>query len=38
MRSHYDWIAVETPPGDVAWEAVLDRLRRAAARCRGAEA
>ena len=30
--SHYDWIAVETPPGDVAWEAVLDRLRRAAAR------
>jgi L-threonylcarbamoyladenylate synthase len=29
--SHYDWIAVETPPGDVAWEAVLDRLRRAAA-------
>jgi L-threonylcarbamoyladenylate synthase len=26
----YDWIAVETPPSGVEWEAVLDRLRRAA--------
>jgi L-threonylcarbamoyladenylate synthase len=26
----YDWIAVETPPPSVEWEAVLDRLRRAA--------
>ncbi len=25
----YDWIAVETPPPSVEWEAVLDRLRRA---------
>jgi len=29
--SGYDWIAVETPPATVEWEAVLDRLRRAAA-------
>ncbi len=27
----YDWIAVETPPATGEWEAVLDRLRRAAA-------
>ena len=26
----YDWIAVERPPEDKAWEAVLDRLTRAA--------
>ncbi len=26
----YDWIAVENPPATRAWEAVLDRLRRAA--------
>jgi L-threonylcarbamoyladenylate synthase len=26
----YDWIAVETPGPGVEWEAVLDRLRRAA--------
>ena len=26
----YDWIAVETPQGGAEWEAVLDRLRRAA--------
>jgi len=25
-----DWIAVERPPEDRAWEAVADRLRRAA--------
>jgi L-threonylcarbamoyladenylate synthase len=25
-----DWIAVERPPDDAAWEAVSDRLRRAA--------
>jgi L-threonylcarbamoyladenylate synthase len=25
-----DWIAAELPPGTAAWEAVLDRLRRAA--------
>ncbi len=25
----YDWIAVETPPPSVEWEAILDRLRRA---------
>jgi L-threonylcarbamoyladenylate synthase len=24
-----DWIAIERPPNDLAWEAVLDRLRRA---------
>ena len=27
----YDWIAVEAPPDEPEWEAVLDRLRRAAA-------
>lgn len=27
----FDWIAVETPHAGVEWEAVLDRLRRAAA-------
>jgi L-threonylcarbamoyladenylate synthase len=27
---HVDWIAVERPPEDAAWEAVADRLRRAA--------
>ena len=27
----FDWIAVETPPTGTEWEAVLDRLRRAAA-------
>jgi L-threonylcarbamoyladenylate synthase len=27
---HFDWIAVEQPPAIAAWEAVLDRLRRAA--------
>jgi len=26
----YDWIAVDTPPGTPEWEAVLDRLHRAA--------
>jgi len=26
----YDWIAAETPTDVVEWEAVLDRLRRAA--------
>jgi L-threonylcarbamoyladenylate synthase len=26
----YDWIAVETPPSGAEWDAVLDRLRRAA--------
>ena len=26
----YDWIAVETPGPGAEWEAVLDRLRRAA--------
>jgi len=26
----YDWIAVEPPPSSAEWEAVLDRLRRAA--------
>lgn len=25
-----DWIAVERPPNDPEWEAVSDRLRRAA--------
>jgi L-threonylcarbamoyladenylate synthase len=25
----FDWIAVETPPASVEWEAVLDRLQRA---------
>jgi L-threonylcarbamoyladenylate synthase len=29
---NYDWIAVETPPANAEWEAVLDRLRRAAFR------
>ena len=27
---HFDWIAVEQPPVTAEWEAVLDRLRRAA--------
>lgn len=27
---HFDWIAVERPPATPEWEAVLDRLRRAA--------
>ena len=27
----YDWIAVDTPESGAEWEAVLDRLRRAAA-------
>lgn len=31
-HSGYDWIAVEAPPADVAWEAIHDRLGRAAAR------
>ena len=26
----YDWIAVDAPPETPEWEAVLDRLRRAA--------
>ena len=26
----YDWIAVDAPPSTPEWEAVLDRLRRAA--------
>jgi L-threonylcarbamoyladenylate synthase len=30
-RAH-DWIAVESPPSGAAWEAVLDRLHRAASR------
>jgi len=29
---HFDWIAVEKPPQDPAWAAILDRLERAAAR------
>ena len=29
---HFDWIAVERPPRDPAWAAILDRLERAAAR------
>jgi len=29
---HLDWIAVEKPPQDPAWAAILDRLERAAAR------
>ena len=28
----FDWIAVETPPDLPEWEAVRDRLRRAAGR------
>lgn len=28
----YDWIAVERPPADQPWEAILDRLTRAAAK------
>jgi L-threonylcarbamoyladenylate synthase len=28
---HWDWIAVEKPPQDPAWAAILDRLERAAA-------
>jgi L-threonylcarbamoyladenylate synthase len=28
----YDWIAIDTPPASPQWEAVLDRLRRAAVR------
>jgi L-threonylcarbamoyladenylate synthase len=28
----YDWIAVESPPVGVEWEAVLDRLHRAASK------
>jgi L-threonylcarbamoyladenylate synthase len=28
----WDWIAVETPPGEVEWAGILDRLRRASAR------
>jgi L-threonylcarbamoyladenylate synthase len=28
----WDWIAVEKPPLDAAWAAILDRLERAAAR------
>lgn len=28
----WDWIAVERPPDDPGWAAILDRLRRAAAR------
>jgi L-threonylcarbamoyladenylate synthase len=27
----YDWIAVEAPPDEPEWEAVRDRLTRAAA-------
>jgi L-threonylcarbamoyladenylate synthase len=29
---HWDWIAVEKPPQEPAWAAILDRLERAAAR------
>ena len=28
----FDWIAVEPPPDLPEWEAVMDRLRRAAGR------
>jgi L-threonylcarbamoyladenylate synthase len=28
----FDWIAVEQPPQDPGWAAILDRLERAAAR------
>ncbi|GIU80738.1 MAG: threonylcarbamoyl-AMP synthase [Bryobacteraceae bacterium] len=28
----YDWIAVEEPPDEPAWDAIRDRLRRAASR------
>jgi L-threonylcarbamoyladenylate synthase len=28
----YDWIAVEEPPDLPEWEAIRDRLRRAASR------
>ena len=30
-RENYDWIAVDTPPDSSEWEAVRDRLKRAAA-------
>ena len=30
--AHYDWIAVELPPHMPAWEAIHDRLKRAASR------
>jgi L-threonylcarbamoyladenylate synthase len=26
----WDWIAVEAPPADPAWDAIRDRLERAA--------
>ena len=28
----WDWIAVEEPPGDIEWEGITDRLRRASAK------
>lgn len=28
----WDWIAIEEPPADAAWDGIRDRLRRAAAR------
>ena len=31
-RSDWDWIAVDLPPGTPEWEAVHDRLRRAASK------
>jgi L-threonylcarbamoyladenylate synthase len=31
-REGWDWIAVERPPCDPAWDAIRDRLERAAAR------
>jgi len=31
-QAGWDWIAVEEPPTDAAWDGIRDRLRRAAAR------
>ena len=31
-RQGFDWIAVEAPPEEPEWQAVLDRLKRASAR------
>ncbi len=28
-QEHWDWIAVERPPDNPAWVAILDRLQRA---------